>query len=194
MKEARAKQIKRFYALLARGGLKVHKADIIDGFTEGRTTHISDLTPEEVSNLCYMIEKRILPNTTKGDKKERLIRKIYALFRNAGYIYGSSKVDNKINTAKINKFLKEKGAVKKPLYEQSVTELLRTIKQAEAILTKTEYKRQNTALITTLEAQMQDALKSENYEQCALIKEQLNNCTTNKTKNNAKKISKYACK
>lgn len=46
-----------------------------------------------------------------------------------------------MNTAKINAFLKEKGTIKKPLYEQSIHELIKTIRQFEAIYKKVENKR-----------------------------------------------------
>ena len=117
MGQIKTKLIKTFYTLL-------HK------------THINDLTPKDIKKLCSIIRKHNLPTNTNAERKTRLIRKIYALFRNAGYIYGSSEADNKINTAKINAFLKEKGTIKKPLYEQSIHELIKTIRQFEAIYKK----------------------------------------------------------
>ncbi len=138
MGQIKTKLIKTFYTLLHKTGLKQYKENIVLGFTEGKTTHISDLTPKDIKKLCSIIRKHNLPTNTNAERKTRLIRKIYALFRNAGYIYGSSEADNKMNTAKINAFLKEKGTIKKPLYKQSIHELIKTIRQFEAIYKKVE--------------------------------------------------------
>jgi hypothetical protein len=68
------------------------------------------------------------------DPNERLKNSIFSLAYRAGIIYGDTPEDKKMNTAKLNMFLREKGAVKKELNQMTRDDLVKTHRQFEAIV------------------------------------------------------------
>lgn len=53
MGQIKTKLIKTFYTLLHKTSLKQYKENIVLGFTEGKTTHISDLTPKDIKKTLF---------------------------------------------------------------------------------------------------------------------------------------------
>jgi len=119
-------QISKLHVLLTNLGLIDQKAEIVYNFTEGRTESTKELTIQEA--------RQLITNLSEYDPKERIKAVIFSLAYKAGIIYGSTDEDKKINTAKLNMFLRERGAVKKELNQMDYTELVKVHRQFEAIV------------------------------------------------------------
>jgi len=126
MQTATKPQIVKLHALLHNLGLKDQKADIIYNLTEGRTESSRELTIDEA--------RRLITSLAGYDPNERLKSIIFSLAYQAGIIYGDTPEDKKMNTAKLNMFLKERGAVKLELNQMHYNELIKTHRQFEAIV------------------------------------------------------------
>ena len=126
MKTATTPQITKLHALLNNLGLLDAKAEIIYNFTEGRTKSSKALTINEARIL--------ITNLAGYDPSERLRSLIFSLAYKAGIIYGDTPEDKKMNTAKLNLFLKTKGAVKLELNQMHYNELVKVHRQFEAIV------------------------------------------------------------
>ena len=125
MQKATQPQIAKLHVLLNNLGLKDQKAEIVYNLTDGRTQSSKELTIEEA--------RRLIINLAEYDPGERLKSLIFSLAYQAGIIYGSSKDDKKMNAAKLNMFLRERGAVKKDLSVMVYKELISVHRQFEAI-------------------------------------------------------------
>lgn len=126
MQTATKPQISKLHVLLNNMGLLDQKADIVFNITDGRTISSKELTIDEA--------RRLITNLTEYDPNERLKSLIFSLAYQAGIIYGSSPDDKKMNAAKLNLFLKERGAVKLELNQMHYTDLVKTHRQFEAIV------------------------------------------------------------
>ena len=114
------------------------KDGVIRDFTNDRTSSCKDLTCAEASDLINYLE-----DTLKGNYSKRIdvILSIVTIAREWGYIYGHTDIDTQINHYLLDKFCLERGAVKKKLIVQTLTELKRTLRQFKAILkSKTDFK------------------------------------------------------
>lgn len=120
------KQIAKLHTLLAQSGMMEQKRQLVWEASNGRTTTSKDLTHEEVTVLMNFLEELL------GLDKMR--RKIFALAYQAGIIYGDSPEDKKMNVAKLNQFLSDRGAVKKPLNKMDKSELLKVVNQFASIV------------------------------------------------------------
>jgi hypothetical protein len=130
MQTATKPQIAKIHALLNNLGILEQKADIVYNLTDGRTESSKQLTVNEA--------RRLITNLAEYDPNERLKSLIFSLAYQAGIIYGSSPDDKKMNAAKLNLFLKERGAVKLELNQMHYKELIKTHRQFEAIVKKTK--------------------------------------------------------
>lgn len=119
-------QLSKLHVLLHRLGWMDDKKTIISQITNGRTESSRELTFEEGRDLLRQL--------SEYDPAERMKSLIFSLAYRANIIYGSSGIDKKINAAKLNLFLKERGSVKKELNAMSYPELIKTHKQFEAIV------------------------------------------------------------
>ncbi|MBD1385729.1 hypothetical protein IDJ75_10605 [Mucilaginibacter rigui] len=126
MQFATKQQITKIHVLLANTGFMDSKADIIYGLTDGRTESTKELTIDEA--------RRLITSLANCDPKERQKRLVFSLAYQAGIIYGETSDDKKINAAKLNLFLKERGAIKKELNQMTLDELVKTHRQFEAIV------------------------------------------------------------
>lgn len=121
MRPINGAQLTKIHVLLNQFGLMSDKADIIRQFTNGRETSSKQMTFNEASDL--------LQHLSKFDSLDLMRRKIFALAYSAGMIWGDSKEDKQINSAKINIFLKEKGTIKKDLNKMNKAELIKVVNQ-----------------------------------------------------------------
>ncbi|HTK20409.1 MAG TPA: hypothetical protein VL442_12865 [Mucilaginibacter sp.] len=119
-------QITKVHVLLNQLDLTDNKREIIYQLTEGRTTSAKDLTLDEARRLISSLEG-YNPN-------ERIKGAIFSLAYKAEIIYGESETDKRMNTAKLNAWIKERGAVKKHLNEMNYSELVKVQRQFEAML------------------------------------------------------------
>ncbi|MGB0870339.1 MAG: hypothetical protein ACPGSD_12145 [Flavobacteriales bacterium] len=119
------KQIKTIHTLLNRFDLMDNKVHFINQLTNGRTQSTRELTYKEAELLLDYLRDY--------DGSQELRRKIFSLGYQMGMIYGDTPEDLKLNAVKIDKFLKTRGTVKKPLNELTVDELKKVIRQFQAM-------------------------------------------------------------
>lgn len=130
-------QIQKIHVLLNQLGIKEQKAEIVNNFTEGRTQSSSKMSIDEA--------RQLIRNLSEYDPSERIKSIIFSLAYQAGIIYGSSDEDKRMNTAKLNLFVKERGAVKKELNKMDYTELIKVHRQFEGIVRNANQKRDKTS-------------------------------------------------
>ena len=135
MQTATVPQITKLHALLNNLGFIDQKAAIIYNLTEGRTTSSKALTIDEA--------RRLISSLAEYDPNERLKSLIFSLAYQAGIIYGSTADDKKMNAAKLNLFLKERGVVKMELNKMHYADLVKVHRQFEAIVINTNKAKAN---------------------------------------------------
>jgi hypothetical protein len=118
-------QLKKLHVLLNQLGLMDEKVNFVYTASNGRATSSKDLTVMEA--------KSIIEHLSRYDGNDRMRKKIFALAYEAGIIYGDSPADKKMNAAKLDSFLKERGTIKKSLNQLSKDELIKTVNQFEQI-------------------------------------------------------------
>lgn len=129
MKYITKPQLSKFHVLLSNLGIMDQKAEMVFEISEGRATSSKDLSFDEATLL--------IKNLSQYDPKQRTKSTIFSLAYKAGIIYGETDMDKKMNTAKLNAFIRDRGAVKKELNEMSMTELNKVHRQFEAIVRNT---------------------------------------------------------
>ena len=65
-------------------------------------------------------------------------RKVFALAYEAGFIWGESQEDKKMNSIKLNQFLLRAGTVKKEIGKMDKKELIKTVNQFHQIVVHKE--------------------------------------------------------
>ena len=71
--------LKKLMTLLSKEGLLEQRADIIREWTGGRTASATELTPAEITAMCFVLEKDSIETLDK--KRKRLIAAIFGLFK-----------------------------------------------------------------------------------------------------------------
>lgn len=118
-------QVQKVQILIRSLGFLEDKDEIILEASNTRTKSTRELT--------FIEAKDLITRLCEYDPKEKQIKSIRMIAYKCGIIYGDSEEDRKINYAKLNLFLKEKGTVKKNLLDQDFEELVKTHKQFSAI-------------------------------------------------------------
>lgn len=124
-------QLRKLNFLISKLNLQEQKAALINSVSNKRTQSSKELTLKEAIWLISKLDKKFNENKQTN---EPMIRKIFAMAYDAEIIYGDSEEDKKMNTAKLNQFVKERGTVKKELKEMNSGELLKTINQFKQIV------------------------------------------------------------
>lgn len=136
-------QLKKIQTMFTRIGFdKEDKMHTISSLTNGRATSTKDITFDEAARLISRLTGKSEPAKAarrKDDQEEArgIVRCIYRIACDIGMCYGDTPEDKLMNCAKINKFCRERGTVKKNITEMSLPELKKTKKQFEAILKNT---------------------------------------------------------
>lgn len=126
VKMATPEQIKKLQWLYRELKLTEHKKELLLHFTDGRTDSTAGLTMNEARDL--------IQDLAQHEPTERLRKAIFSFARKSGMLYGETEVDKKINLAKLNMFLRERGAVKKDIERQTLDELKMTLAQFAAMI------------------------------------------------------------
>lgn len=126
-----APQLKKLNFLISKLNLQEEKAALINSTSRNRTQSSKELTKAEAAFLIGKLDEVLNQNNKTN---EPMIRKIFALAYDAEIIYGNTIEDKKMNTAKLNLFIKERGTVKKELKQMNSSELLKTINQFKKIV------------------------------------------------------------
>lgn len=153
MKMITNQQLKKIHVMLNQLSLMEHKATIVSSITYGRTTSSKEMNIHEAKHLIEQL--------STSDADCRMRRKIFALAYEAGIIYGETLEDKKMNSIKLDKFLKERGTVKKELNQLSHEELIKTVNQFMQIVKHKELSQANKATASLLtELNIQSSFKS----------------------------------
>lgn len=108
---------------------------LISEFSNGRTTTSAELYKHEATNLISS-----LIGDTKQNQKKALVKRIYWLGLKIGCINKDYESNNpeeiEMNKAKLNLFLRSRGAIKKDVSNQNLEELKETIGQLEKMAKK----------------------------------------------------------
>lgn len=116
----------RFFCLLKGRERFINKDEIVEQFTEGRTTHLSEMTNAEFHEMCDAIEGRF--NQTAYEEQIKKARSSVLL--RVGRL-GINTIDN---WDEVNAFLMSPKIAGKLLYEMNLDELKALIKKLEAII------------------------------------------------------------
>ncbi|MEJ7778438.1 MAG: hypothetical protein WKF68_02510 [Daejeonella sp.] len=143
MEYATKPQITKLHILFAALYLIDGKKALIREFTKGRT--------DSTKALYFNEAKFLIAELCKYDPSERLKAIINRLAYQAGITYGNTAVDQQLNKAKLNLFLRAKGSVKKDLNHQNYTELIKTHRQLEAICRNVSASKDNKAATTAVQ-------------------------------------------
>lgn len=135
MKPVSKPQIGKIHVLLNQNGWMHEKAEIVAAISDGRTTSTRELSSMEAIQMI-----RYLSEHNPGERMKALI---FSLAYQAGIIYGSSPADKKINAAKLDLFLQDRGTVKKKLNAMGIPDLTRTLKQFQAIVRSVSRAKEN---------------------------------------------------
>lgn len=118
-----------FYTLISNNGLREMKDDLVLQYSEGRTSHVSELSQSEFQALIKTLQS--------SDPTVRMRRKLFAIAYSLGWLVkDADEAERKVNTAALNLFFKHKGVVKKEVGKMNRAELARAISQLEKIREK----------------------------------------------------------
>lgn len=135
-------QVQKINILINKLGLTAHKETLVMSYTGERTTHIRDMTSQEARQLIMYLVRQ------EPDERKRSL--ILSLGYQCGLIYGNTPEDKKMNIAKINRFLLERGAVKKELHKLNSEELKKVHRQFEAMVQNRQKTNDNKAVKSLL--------------------------------------------
>lgn len=136
-------QLKKIQTMFTRIGFdKEDKMHTISNLTNGRATSTKDITSNEAARLINHLTGKTEPVKSAKRKMNQeeardMVRCIYRIAYDIGMCYGDTPEDKLMNCAKINRFCRERGTVKKNITEMTLPELKKTKKQFEAILKNT---------------------------------------------------------
>lgn len=132
------KRVGTIYGLLSKNP-DIEKEDVVSSFSNGRTTHVSELTYAEADELINYLQQH-----TVSDRADKLRKMVLCQFHHLKwYITDKSGLiipkDGRpqLDYQRIEKFLVEKSPAKKTLNEQSIAELEKTAYQLKQIVYNT---------------------------------------------------------
>lgn len=128
-------QLKKVQTMFSKLGFDPDdKKGIIHNLTRGRATSTKDITSGEAVILINYLMGKNLSDDEYRQNCLKVVSSIYRIAFDIGMCYSDTPEDKQMNIAKINKFCRERGTVKKNVYEMSFDELRKTKKQFEAML------------------------------------------------------------
>lgn len=96
-------QIKYVRGLLSKAGLSEQKDEIVYEYTDGRTTHLTDMNQTETAALIKALSGK--------SKKDAMVGKILSMAHEMGWELPDGKVDMKRINAWCEKYTKQKKAL-----------------------------------------------------------------------------------
>lgn len=169
-KRITAAQLRMLHVQLRNSGIISEKKEIISEYTNGRTDSSRELTINEANDLLRAL--------CRNDSRQNEIKAIWHLAYEMGFIYGSSRDDRKMNSAKLDSFCLSRGTVKKPINKQSLIEVRRTHRQFERMYSTFCAKKSKSNRIAQIEKLIAELSEKEDYESCANLKKELNQLKT----------------
>lgn len=143
---------RQLHVLLSQSGSMAHKAELVNGFTSGRTEHSSEMFEFEAINMIKWLKQQQLPAQAavvassrreqgKGDKADKMRKKILALCHTMGWYArtpaGALLLRNGkpvLDFGRIDAFCTEKTHCKKTLQAHTADELPLLITVFERLL------------------------------------------------------------
>ena len=132
---------RRIYGKLEGLGLKEEKENIVFNFTSGRTSHLNSMEPEELVSLLDKLSGNVSHSDYlqygKFEKTNKQHMYLLSMCMQLGWrTYNQTVARDVADLVRLGRFIKNFGAIKKPLLEQSKTELQKTVYQFEEMLRK----------------------------------------------------------
>lgn len=118
----------RFWVLMKGREHMIDKDEIVMQFTDGRTTHLSEMTRDEYNEMCAALEGRF----NKAAYEQQLKKARSAVLLRVGRL-GINTIDN---WDEVNAFLLSPKIAGKLLYEMSLEEMKELTRKLEAIIKK----------------------------------------------------------
>lgn len=119
----------RFWGLINRNP-HIDKDELVLQFTDGRTTHLHEMTKAEYEEMCDIISERKLED--RNSYQERVRKARSGVLKRVGRL-GINTIDN---WDEVNAFLVSPKIAGKYLYEMDLDELNSLIRKLEAIIRK----------------------------------------------------------
>lgn len=126
-------QNKRLHGLLNQLGMMEAKEQLVMEASNNRTSSSRELSVDEAKVLITRLSSQLPTSRSSVDEaKERMRRKVFAMFARIGYINGSDKESRKMNQARVYQLVRDHGVCKpKELNQYDVRELATLISQLE---------------------------------------------------------------
>lgn len=118
----------RFWVLMKGREHMIDKDEIVMQFTDGRTTHLSEMTAAEYNEMCAALEGRF----NKAAYEQQLKKARSAVLLRVGRL-GINTIDN---WDEVNAFLLSPKIAGKLLYEMNLEEMKELTRKLEAIIKK----------------------------------------------------------
>lgn len=118
----------RFWVLMKGREHMIDKDEIVMQFTDGRTTHLSEMTRDEYNEMCAALEGRF----NKAAYEQQLKKARSAVLLRVGRL-GINTIDN---WDEVNAFLLSPKIAGKLLYDMSLEEMKELTRKLEAIINK----------------------------------------------------------
>lgn len=126
-------QLRAIHALLNEAGLMDEKADIVGGFTGGRTTHVREMKKGEAMALIQHL-KSASPQPSPKEREyvgsEKMRNKILSMAHEMGWHQEGT---NKIDMKHVNDWCLKYGYLHKKLDDYTYSELPRLVTQVEGV-------------------------------------------------------------
>jgi hypothetical protein len=135
MKTITPQQLKALHAMLRTNKMEALKADLVYGFSGGRTESSKELSMDEARELLVHLDKGavVREGTNHGatNQGEKMRRQVIAIFHEMGAHLPST---TKIDMARVNEWCANQGHGKKPLNDYTYDELPKLVGQAKKYL------------------------------------------------------------
>jgi hypothetical protein len=126
-------QIKCCKALINKLHLQAQKDNLVLGFSNQRTSHVTELTSSECNAFIAWLKSQ----DTDEQKAEKMRRKIIAIARSMGWqkneVQPNGSIVQKADMQRIDEFCKSKGYLHKKLNQYLYNQLPTLVSQFEAV-------------------------------------------------------------
>lgn len=118
-------QLKKLHTLLSNAGMMEMKADMVQQYSNGRTTSSRQLFQDEAQELINTL--------AKDDPCTKMKKKCVAICFTLGWFEDGNAIDWQINWAALDSFLLKRGVVKKRFRQLNCKEVYKVLTQLEGV-------------------------------------------------------------
>lgn len=117
-------QNKLTHALLAQTNLTANKADLVSGFTQGRTEKSSEMTEFEAREFIEYLKKQVpVKRTQQQISADKMRKRILSLAWEMAWIVYSTNEKPKVDVKRVNEWCLKYASLKKPFNDYLYNEL-----------------------------------------------------------------------